>query len=651
MNNIVVYDICSIFILLILLIAIRTDIRVEKTSNNILSLLLMFTFLTSLSDLIAAVTDNIGNVRYNLEAINKISNYVFSTLHNLLFPIFVMYIYASLDIWYILKKSKVIWHIWGSGIVISTLLIWTNPLTNLVFRFDDEGNYSRGPLMVVIYAIAIFYAVWGVKILLSFISVITRSKFIVMLIAYISLAVAETIQALYPNYLLDSFGLSIALLVYVLIIQRNENLVDPESGAMKYYRAIERIDAAYKMKRPFVIIFIKVTNSRNQKKYLGHKRYAKYLNMQSDEIRKIAADMRYAIDVYYLENGEFAVFADNDDRMVALAFACKVNEYYEESCVVEQLEVIPDACIMVVKCPEDIADANSLTSLAMNYYENFNLLHSVIDYAHFRDDEKYRIKNEMDVIIENGLAENRFEVYYQPIYSTKENRYVSAEALLRLKDPVYGDISPADFIPAAEANGYIHELGNFVIEEVVKFISKNDLESLGLSYIQVNLSATQCIESDLVERITEMFDKYNVEPHMISMELTETAANINPNLVNLNVKRLHDVGIRFALDDYGTGYSNIRRVTSLPFSQVKLDRSFIEDCENPVMWSVINDTISMFKEMGKEILIEGIEKEEVARKFMDGRIDLLQGCDFMQGFYFCKPIPENDFVNFIIKCK
>ena len=148
-------------------------------------------------------------------------------------------------------------------------------------------------------------------------------------------------------------------------------------------------------------------------------------------------------------------------------------------------------------------------------------------------------------------------------------------------------------------------------------------------------------------KIKRWLEEYNVAPEMIRMELTETTADVNPAMVDKNILELSELGITFSLDDYGTGYSNIRRVTTIPFRQVKLDKSFVEEIDNPVMWSVIRDTITMFKEMGMEILVEGIESEEVAKRFVDFKIDLVEGCEFMQGFFFCRPMPEVEFIEYI----
>ncbi len=109
------------------------------------------------------------------------------------------------------------------------------------------------------------------------------------------------------------------------------------------------------------------------------------------------------------------------------------------------------------------------------------------------------------------------------------------------------------------------------------------------------------------------------------------------------------MGIHFALDDYGTGYSNVKRVTTLPVDIVKLDKTFVDGVDDPQMWIMVQDTIKMLKQMGKKVLVEGVEEEKVVMKFMDLGADYIQGCEYLQGYYFCRPLPEKDFVEYMQK--
>ena len=255
--------------------------------------------------------------------------------------------------------------------------------------------------------------------------------------------------------------------------------------------------------------------------------------------------------------------------------------------------------------------------------------------------QKVKVKSDMDMVISRGIKNRNFEMYYQPIYSIKEDKYVSAEALIRLNDEVYGFVSPALFIPAAEESGAIHEIGDYVIEDVCRFVGSEEFRDSGLEYVEINLSVAQCIESDLYEKIDSCMQKYGVRPDQINLEITETAVDYDPETTDRNIDKLAGSGIPFSLDDYGTGYSNIKRVVSLPLSIVKLDKTLVDEMDTPLMWIVISNTVRMLKRMGKKILVEGIEDKRSFMKFMD------IGCDYIQGFYFSKPLPKDEFLKFL----
>ena len=178
------------------------------------------------------------------------------------------------------------------------------------------------------------------------------------------------------------------------------------------------------------------------------------------------------------------------------------------------------------------------------------------------DKNQLTIQNNIDAIIDRALEEGSFQVYYQPIYSIPHGKFISAEALIRLFDSQYGFISPELLITAAERNGAIHRIGAYVFEQVCQFIASDDFRRLGLDYIEVNLSVAQCMNSDLPETLFAIMEKYHVPSDKINLEITETAAAYAQRVLSENLDKLTKAGISFSLDDYGTGYSNMKRVIS-----------------------------------------------------------------------------------------
>mgnify|MGYP000556151205 FL=1 len=251
---------------------------------------------------------------------------------------------------------------------------------------------------------------------------------------------------------------------------------------------------------------------------------------------------------------------------------------------------------------------------------------------------------DVDDIIERAFANHSFHVYYQPIYSIEKNKFVSAEALLRLIDEKEGFISPEVFIPAAEKSGAIHKIGDFVMEEVCKFIASDEYKKLGLEYIEVNLSALQCVQDQLADRLMAIMEEYGIDPEQINFEITETAGLANYDVLLRNMKNLISHGVTFSMDDYGTGFSTANYLITLPTDIVKIDKSILWPAmENQEAFVILRHTVEMLSSLNKKIVVEGVENAEMAKLLID------MNCDYLQGYYYSKPVQEEDYIAFLEK--
>lgn len=297
--------------------------------------------------------------------------------------------------------------------------------------------------------------------------------------------------------------------------------------------------------------------------------------------------------------------------------------------------------VMVIHCPEDISDKDLLLKFIHDFDKKASSAGRVLHFSDFDNHGVHR-KKELNHIIENALAENRFEVYYQPIYSIKEECFTSAEALIRLHDEQYGFIPPDEFIPVAEENMSILIIGRFVLETVCNFIASGRLKELGIKYIEVNLSVVQCMQTDMAGQILEIVNRYGIDPGQLNLEITETATLYSPETMLHNMETLNKNGIRFSLDDYGSGYATLSYLLNFPFSLIKLDRGIIcaHDGE-PQKWIALKYTMEMLLEMGYEIVAEGTETKEIVEDLSR------RGCHYLQGYYFSKAIPAATFLEYI----
>lgn len=251
---------------------------------------------------------------------------------------------------------------------------------------------------------------------------------------------------------------------------------------------------------------------------------------------------------------------------------------------------------------------------------------------------------EMAAFFRKLIDNSRIYQFSQSVYVLaldRKKKDIDSSLLIRLKDQSMGYISPEEFIPIAEKSGMIMQIGEFVFETVCRFIQEKQLTDYGLQYIEINLSVVQCMQENLAERLTEIMKKYHVAPAQINLEITETAAAHSDMLEN-NIKILHKQGIEFSLDDYGSGYSNTDYLFRFPFRIVKIDKTILwEAFKNEKAMIALRNTIRMIKELGLEIVVEGVENQEYVDYLTE------QHCDYLQGYFYSKPIPDRDFLELL----
>lgn len=248
--------------------------------------------------------------------------------------------------------------------------------------------------------------------------------------------------------------------------------------------------------------------------------------------------------------------------------------------------------------------------------------------------------------LQEGIAKEQFKVYYQPVIDTKTGKIASAEALIRWIHPDKGFISPALFIPALEENGHISELDFYVLKKVWQFINDRCENNKFVVPISVNLSWMDFYDEIMMEKILKEMDRFreNGREHMARFEIKETSyAAIRENRSGI-LESLRIKNAKILLDDFGSGFSSFGMLQDYDFDILKIDMSFIRKIgENPKTKSIVHSIIGMAHEIGIKTVAEGVETEE--------QVSFLRqsGCDYIQGYYYSKPLPEEEFVEFLEK--
>ncbi|MBO7702892.1 MAG: EAL domain-containing protein, partial [Solobacterium sp.] len=337
---------------------------------------------------------------------------------------------------------------------------------------------------------------------------------------------------------------------------------------------------------------------------------------------------------FYLRNGCFALFGD--ETMDWDAIPKTIQERFQSHWKADEADLFLNISFVRVSSvsPHDDTDTiiNRLYS-AFNEAGRKNGSDLVIDLDQIHDvDRQVDVKRTLEHCIEKDAV----EIFLQPLIDSSNNEMVGAEVLARIRHEDGHIIPPGIFIPIAEQNGQINRLGAQVFEKACRFIHDGFLAETGMKWLNVNLSPVQCMKKDLAAEFGAILRKYDVGADQIRLEITE-ASMIDFSLLQRQITELRSNGFQFALDDYGSGYSNLTRVKHYPFINIKLDME--------VVWDYIRDRdlllpaiVSAFKQLKFSVTAEGIESADMA----DAMKDI--GCDYLQGYYFSQPMPVEDFL-------
>lgn len=284
----------------------------------------------------------------------------------------------------------------------------------------------------------------------------------------------------------------------------------------------------------------------------------------------------------------------------------------------------------------DMTDkANAAREVARRNYESI---------MYFTDDMlNNKLKDDTEEIVQ-ALNNNEFVVYYQPKYNIAAKRFTSSEALIRWNSPTRGLLSPMRFINTAENGGLIHKIDMFVFEQVCKDLDETRRKGRRLIPVSINFSLYEFYSPNFVEDIISIIEKNNINPALLEIEVLEGTTGVNLFLSISILKKLKEYGLRILMDDFGVGYSNFNNLKNLPIDVVKIDKSFIDNIVGDVKSrEIVKFMIEFSKEIGLEVVAEGVDNEkqvEILKKYR---------CDTIQGFYYSKPLPRGEFEKFIAK--
>ena len=260
-------------------------------------------------------------------------------------------------------------------------------------------------------------------------------------------------------------------------------------------------------------------------------------------------------------------------------------------------------------------------------------------YSFFNDD--LQIKAAIQLQIESGLpraiAENELVLHYQPQVELDSGRVVGLEALVRWQHPHDGMLFPGKFIPQAEKSRLIDRLGEWVADNAAAQIAQWLSAGLTPPKVSINISPSQFLRGAALPMIEQIIDKYSIPPHLLAIELTESALMTDPKEARRTLGKFRDMGLEISIDDFGTGFSSLSSLRHYPINLLKVDQSFVRDLEHaPDACAITQTVIDLARYLGISSIAEGIENEGQFTKIK------MMGCNIGQGFFFSKALSVED---------
>ena len=426
---------------------------------------------------------------------------------NLIPPLFQLYLCSVTDTWHILKKHRWMQALLAVPYTMVCLLLLSNLFCHKVFYFDQNLVYTRGPLFYGLHICAFLYFATGIVFLLIYRKVLAVDKLVALLCFYPWNLVAIMIQAFIPEYLVEMFLNTMSLFMVSNIVKRPEEVINPIIGIRSHIAYASDMKKAHDLRKPVRVLLARIVNYQSLLTILGSDACNCLMKQISDEMKTAFHSKHDSADLYYLENGLFAAVSEVENLEYYRKAARCLSDSMHGELQMGKLELEMNACICVFRCPQDFEEYEKMMSF-VNTFSSFLPANGTVTFLEDENDKQkfsFYLRNEIDKIVSKAIEENRFQMYYQPIYSVSKKRFISAEALIRLFDEKYGSISPELFITAAEKNGTILQIGEYVLDSVCRFVAECSQKGLPIEYIELNLSMKQCMQMDLTDKVPEYF--------------------------------------------------------------------------------------------------------------------------------------------------
>lgn len=441
--------------------------------------------------------------------------------------------------------------------------------------------------------------------------------------------------------------------IYLLRYYTNASISRLESVA--YYDSLTLLPNKHKLKedidkiiedpevKSFGLLYIDVDNFKRINDVFGRKTGDKILSIVAKRLK----NLEFKEDSFARITGdEFVLLIQNEiHKRISQNNIQKLRYSIEKPIVIDNVAYEITASYGYSMYPDDGNHANILiqkSEIAMREAKK-SRHHHFIQYRS-RMSESINFQHRLEFLLEELIHDNDLLLAFQPQIDISTNRISGFEVLSRFKHPDIGFISPNVFIPILEESGLIVTYGYLLIEKAIQSLILFENAGLKSFTMAINISSIQLNQPDFVKRIDQLLQNYPIDPRQIEFEITESTFIKNRDETNMILRKIRNLGVNISLDDFGTGYSSLSYLMELEIDQLKIDKSFINDIEKDITkQNILESIVKMAHVLSLQVVAEGVENKK--------QLDIVErnGCNYVQGYYFYKPMPLKDVKDLLIQ--
>lgn len=530
------------------------------------------------------------------------------------------------------QKEKYKWLKTGWVVLPAAMLlaVTANLRTGWLFYFDQEGRFIRGSFHFLLYGYVFFFMLVIVAFMLLYGKTAEKEIRRTIWRFWFIEAACLFLQIAAERILLTGFGLSVGLWLIYLTMNNPGEYTDSMTGLFDKQYFDKWIGEKLYRKESFHLLAVDARNMKQINRIYGTRVGDQLLIRAAKGFREITD----SVQIFRITGNCFLAVLDSlTDYEKARE---GIEEFLKKPFFIENEKVSFHAAICGIMNAEKLEKEDSILS----YIEYMiSLIQNRQDTVLIQSDSKilegFRYEQEVEHFLQKAVKEDLFEIYYQPVYSIKNQDFITLEALSRLKHPVLGMIPPDVFIGIAEKQGMISAVGCLQLHKVCRFIKEHEYIMKKIQNVKFNLSPSELMKPGYSHVLIGIIQGYGLDPGYFQFEITENVATEYSESFCTAIDDFAEVGIHMCLDDFGSGYANLNAVLRIPFSAVKMDRSLLSGISSdPQTATFYRSIVMILQHMGYKVIAEGAETEK--------EVKLLEkwGVDMIQGYYFSRPLCE-----------